>query len=503
MNTVNLYLQSRIREPNCFKKIYAHDSDYCHKNTIKEHEIDSLTVFVDGVIEKCQNIELFDGFIIDYHIPQISKEFDLLKITETYCLNIELKSHYVDEECIKEQLEKNQYYLNHLKREIIQFTINTDSKKVYKIDKKKSLKGSSLDEVIDALKLIYSEKYISDINSLFRVSEFLVSPLNTPDRFLNDEYYLTDQQKEEKKNLLDQLQKSEGNFFSLTGNPGTGKTLFLYDIAKEIAIYMNVLIIHCGELPEGCKILNEKLNNVKIITPKMVRINQEILDDFDIIFVDEAHRIYKEQFEDICQHIRENNKKCLFSHDSEQCLSKKEKNANIVNEIYKLNLNHKVKLSKKIRTNKEIAVFIQVLTNLKTSIPQGTKFKNVSLYYADSEIEAQKMIKYLKKKEYVFINFSKSMYSSSPYNDYLDFEDYDSHHVIGQEFNNVLIVMGKTFNYHKGKITANIHPNPNYLYTQLLYQALTRVREKLTIIIVKNEKLFEDISSIFSYENEN
>ena len=32
------------------------------------------------------------GFIYGYDVPQLNREFDLLKITETCCLNIELKS---------------------------------------------------------------------------------------------------------------------------------------------------------------------------------------------------------------------------------------------------------------------------------------------------------------------------------------------------------------------------------------------------------------------------
>ena len=36
------------------------------------------------------NSENFDGFIYNYIVPQLNKEFDLIKITELDCINIEL-----------------------------------------------------------------------------------------------------------------------------------------------------------------------------------------------------------------------------------------------------------------------------------------------------------------------------------------------------------------------------------------------------------------------------
>ncbi len=41
-------------------------------------------------------------------------------------------------------------------------------------------------------------------------------------------------------------------FFCITANAGTGKTLLMYDIAKElISLGNNILIIHCGKLNGG------------------------------------------------------------------------------------------------------------------------------------------------------------------------------------------------------------------------------------------------------------
>lgn len=66
-------------------------------------------------------------------------------------------------------------------------------------------------------------------------------------------------------------------------------------------------------------------------------------------------------------------------------------------------------------------------------------YGNVILSYANNYEEACNMIEYFKKQGYVFINYSKSNYNYSPYAKYE--EDFDTHHVIGQEFDNVCAIL--------------------------------------------------------------
>ena len=125
----------------------------------------------------------------------------------------------------------------------------------------------------------------------------------------------------------------------------------------------------------------------------------------------------------------------------------------------------------------------------------------LSLSYANNYEEACDMIEYFKKQGYVFINYSKSNYNYSPYAKYE--EDFDTHHVIGQEFDNVLMLMDDSFYYDENGVLQGIpHPNPDYLYPNLFYQGITRVREKIALVIVNSPRLFEKISSIFDIEQE-
>ena len=90
--------------------------------------------------------------------------------------------------------------------------------------------------------------YTSDITQLFRASEFLVSPLNTPEKFISNEYFLTKQQEEFKQAIFSFVRQSTAHHYKITGLAGTGKTLLLYDIAKECSKLDRCCVIHCGSL---------------------------------------------------------------------------------------------------------------------------------------------------------------------------------------------------------------------------------------------------------------
>ena len=76
-------------------------------------------------------------------------------------------------------------------------------------------------------------------------------------------------------------------------------------------------------------------------------------------------------------------------------------------------------------------------------------------------------------------------------------DDSDSaHSVIGQEFENVVIVLDKTFNYNdSGELIAN---NNYYSQKQMLYQIITRAVKKLHIIIIDNETMLNRCIHILS-----
>nr|WP_179097770.1 DEAD/DEAH box helicase family protein [Paenibacillus sp. FSL H7-0331] len=88
-----------------------------------------------------------------------------------------------------------------------------------------------------------------DISSLFDPTNYLVSHFNSTDKFMEGQYFLTDHQKEIKRNVLKQKLISSTAYVSIEGAAGTGKTLLTYSIAKEsMDKGKSVLIVHVGKL---------------------------------------------------------------------------------------------------------------------------------------------------------------------------------------------------------------------------------------------------------------
>ena len=493
MNTpINLYIATRMSDYNDFCLYESAVSN--EMVSVKSHEYSSITRLVNVLLSNGIGAELLSGFYHSFLIPQIGKEFDLLKITSGSVVNIELKSDDVNEDKIKQQLEKNSYYLSHLNKKKYLFSYNSKSDILFVLNDG-VLEKSNINSLIDVLALINDETiYTDSLESMFKASDFLVSPLNTPKQFLKNEYFLTQQQAEFKYEIINKI-KSKGTyrFISLTGDPGTGKTLLTYDIAKSCAEDLNCCIIHCGILSEGHNYINNHLDNITIISAK--EINQIELTDFDCIFLDEVQRLYKSQFETVINHIIDFKKFGLFSFDPQQVLAKTEEKNNIPFMISLLKNKANYNLSQKIRTNKEMAIFIKKLFDLRRT-DLKPQYGKVEILYANDKTEVHNIVNIYIKQGYEHINYTPSRFYSCSMDQYRRFGE-NTHRVIGQEFDNIIMVMDSTFYYENGILKATPHPNPDYIYTKLLFQGITRVREKLCLVIVGDKELFRKIMSIF------
>ncbi len=113
---------------------------------------------------------------------------------------------------------------------------------------------------------------------------------------------MTNQQHDIEKKIVDLILLSDKEYvLGITGKAGTGKTLLLYDIIKEIAERgENCCLIHSGILCDGHRILSAKWNNVTIFSAKELNGDGvENLKRYQFIFVDESQRIYSSTFEKI------------------------------------------------------------------------------------------------------------------------------------------------------------------------------------------------------------
>ena len=437
------------------------------------------------------NSENFDGFIYNYIVPQLNKEFDLIKITELDCINIELKSCHIDEQKIRNQLIQNKYYLKMLGREnICLFTYISNENKLYQLIEEE-LFAVSFAVLINALDNKNGQWL--DLDDVYTTKNILVSPLNDTKKFLDGKYILTEHQRNIEIQIENYIETNATNygFAGLTGGPGTGKTLLIYDLTKKLSLSKRILLVHSGILCDGHAQLNEALDNVKIISAKDLRLRE--IKDVDIVVVDESHRLYENILEKIERWVKKAKAICLFSYDNNQKLSKAEqerKTSEIIDSLCGKNI---YKLTNKIRTNKELALFITCLFDL-TKYREEYVFNNVKIIYEPNQLQAVTMAKKFDfENEYTYITYTPSFYD-----DALDYQktDRNTHAVIGQEFENVCMIIDNNFYYENKKLQAVTHPNPDYLFTKLLYQGLTRVRSKLAIIITE-KSILENVLLMF------
>lgn len=441
----------------------------------KHQEILDIKCLLDSIVLPPQKAE---GFLFGYIVPQLNKEFDLLKITESVCLNIEVKSGDVSAEKIKRQLRQNTHYLKLFnKQTLLSFLFISSTMSVFTLDEQNELVKASLRNVADAIMSLGSVDRI-DLDKVFLPSNILVSPLNSTDRFLQEDYLLTEHQENIKKAVLSYVKtNTQGRFAGITGGPGTGKTLLIYDIARKIAESKKILMVHSGILCDGHYALNAALDNIKIISAKELRLRE--IRDVDVVIVDEAHRLYTDSLDKVKRWVERAETICLFSYDAEQTLSSSEKRRRTAESIDALCVQNVYKLKNKIRTNKELALFITCLRDL-TKYRDEYSFPNVTIVYEPDKTKALERAKAFESQGYTYISFTASFYNHE-----LDYQrgEYNTHNVIGQEFEGVCMVLDYNWYHNNGRLTGRQHPNPDYLFEQLLYQGLTRVRSKLALVI--------------------
>lgn len=495
MRAINLYTITRDIDEELLPLYEKALSDREEDIKVRREEIELIETIVNNLIFYKAEKYCFENWFYSFSIPQIGKEFDLLKIsTDKMVINVELKSQEVSLEKIEKQLVQNRYYLSHVASQIYSYTCMRCNDNIVKVFKYNNdiLQESSMDELVGVINMI-TEAKDNHIDNMFRPKNYLISPLNTPEKFLKGKYYLNNQQEQIKKRIVEMI-ISNGSLWGIKGSAGTGKTLLLYDIVKTLSENVRVGVIHCGLLNEGHRYLDAHLENVSVIDAKSL--SEEWISDFQIICVDETQRLYKRSLDLILQVFSDGKLLgCIFSYDSAQALSKSEVRRNNCKRLNAIEGFKEEKLTERIRTNKEIYSFIRNMLRLYDKPHVEVQYRNIDILYANDVSESDKITQFYRNNGYTFITFTPSQYVSNSIDHYSGFVN--SHQVIGQEFDKVIIVIDNNFRYgKKGELEGREHPNPDYLFPQLFYQNISRTREKLCLVILNNPDVFEKLLKI-------
>ncbi len=477
VNLYYLYTASKIniRDYRIYEKILSNREKITN---LGEREKGSIYYLVDLLLVNNCSFDSLDNFYYSYTIPHIGKEFDLLKISNEKILNIELKSENVGLERIKTQLLTNYKYLKYLNKKMYLFTFVSDSKTFYMLNEEKELMEIEFIQFYKVFNSFSNDAYV-DIDALFKTSDFLVSPNTEPYKFINGQYFLTTQQDFIKDRVLEQIKKH--NIFKITGEAGTGKTLLLFDMARKLAKDSSVLIINCNKPNKNHIVIGNEISNLTILSMVELLNNVMVLDKFDIILLDEAQRMNKALWNILNAKL---DKKIIFTLDPKQVLTKEEIKSNyssLIDELAPV----KHRLSNRIRINNSIKNFTYRLFDLSLK-NYPLDLTDVNICFASNINELNKYLE-IYSNEYTYIKVPNANYNSQVINT-VEISD-----VVGKDYENVIMILDNNYFYKNGKLSSYNSIENDYLYLKILYQGLSRTREKITLIIYKNKGLFKEI----------
>lgn len=482
-NYININDNANVEIQNSFEKLYC--------NGMSDVEKDTVLSFSREFVKK-SSVSQHLGYWCNQKVDNgISEEFDLIRFSDNTILNIELKSTIAGKELeeIKDQLLRHKFLLKQLNKELILATYIGDENKIYYLDDI-DLKEVTFDYLVNLIEEDYLEE--NELEKL-NYSNYIVSPYSEPEKFKNHEYFLNSDQMKIRKAILN----SKNRYSAIIGGPGTGKSILLLDIAQKYKSYgKNVVLVFCGILNEKEKISKEL--GIKCIEAKELPYFD--VESYDVLLVDEIQRIRVEQYNDL---IKKKVEKIILSVDHSQTLHPTEENVNIENVIENdKNIEH-FNLKYKVRTNPEMSAFIKKFMNLKVRNVEKQPFKNVKAIYFESRTEAKEYIEHKhNEKGYIPIELTeyttKIMYVKKRPNIYRGSKSV--HEVVGREFDNIIVVIDELFYYNSDALlrSKSVSHYP-FIEHKCIFEALTRVKNKLEIVFVANENLYTTTQEILTW----
>lgn len=472
MKAINIYALTRIGRSEDLTRFERQMSKRSYFLKVKDWEVKGLKALTDRLIKGGMDIgEL--NFFYSYTIPKLGKEFDLLRINNDNIINIELKSHSIDNSKIKHQLALNRSYLASLERSIRSYTYISSEDRLVRLSNSGNLLEESWDSLCRDLKC-QTGCIEDDIDRFFKEEKYLISPLTDPDRFLRGNYFLTAQQKDIKKQILHVMKNAQGaSIQAFTGLPGTGKTLLLYDLAMELTpAAKRVIVLHFGSFPDEMRKLDERLKRIDFYPASGIDELPD-LSPYDLIFVDEGHRMGRKILDDLMVYSKAKEKHVVISYDFEALISPDERPFDTGEDIDSAPEIIKYRLTNRIRMNSELSSYICCMMRCGGS-HRLKSYPSVSVYYAGSNEEAGALLGGCEGRGYTYIT--------------------DNSKATCREFDRVVMLMDENFYYDDdGYLRCRVRGEYR---VRRLFHGLNRAKTSLAVIVIKNPAVFDVLLTI-------
>lgn len=501
-NTVNLLeLENVLSQDDNLIGSYLkiHDRSYKFIDDKPQMGIDEIKTYYNFVhrLNETLDVRQLNDFALGFKMNnQFDTEFDLLKAYDDTIVDVEIKSELPKKKAIEEQATEH-YELLNIKFKNVYVVMYVDS--------------SDNLFVFNPVNSTLEEKEFNQIKDLFpfegnnlqklenlKNSDFLVSPYNDSDKFINGLYRLNTEQ----TNIKDNILKNKSNKYVISGGPGCGKTLLLLDILKH---YSNnnkkILMIMGSDINDDQIIISKKLNfSVEVFYKISLSEFEESMENADILFFDESQRID----EDIIESAINSDKMAIFSVDGEQVVHPSEVQRD--NESFlkqKVDKSCFFKLKKSVRRNSELFSFEDRLLH-STSRRGLYDYYNIGVRYFSEKCGAIKYIRHkcvyegfkcIESDEYITRTLGNKTFTKI-YGDSLSTKS-----VFGQEFDKLIVILTeKDFYNIDGELCIRSTRDGWYPYIQnkMFYEAITRASDYLDIIVIANKNLYISIQEILT-----
>ena len=456
MKSISIYTITRNQNIECLQKLERQLSGRTYFLKMREWELESMKALVRELEVHMQDVHAL-RFFYSFQVPRLGKEFDLLQIKDDQIVNIELKSGKVSDEAVRKQLLQNRYYLSVQGKMIQSYTYISSQERLVRLNNHDHIVEADWDQLCLALQR-QSKDYEGDIEDLFQAEMYLFSPVTEPERFLNKEYFLTSQQKDIERRILDKIRKVKYGYFWFSGLPGTGKTLLLYDIAMKLSVHQKVCMIHCGETGKKWKILHDRLLRIAFLSDSQLEECPD-LKEYSAILVDEAHLLSVKELHRILELSEKH--PVIFSSDDEDMISDEEMDRTMIREIEHLPDIQSFHLTNRIRTNAELSSFIQNMMHLPEK-RMVRYYPHIQVVYANDDEEAGILLK-------------------------------------GYQNQLVFIIDERYYYDEKGYLRGQRQKQQEPTAVRMLFHRLNEAREEFAIIVKRNEAVYEVLLDLLQF----